>query len=334
MMEAVGQLSLRVLRGERADGIPLSSPDLNVSQIDWRQLRRWGISDTRVPAGTLVRFQQLTFWDRYRVYILGATAIFLVQTTLIAGLLVQRARRRRAEEQVRGSQAALRSSYDRIRDLGGRLLHAQDAERSHIARELHDDISQQMALLEIDLELLGKGARGDASEMAREALSRARSIAKSVHDLSHRLHPARLRLIGLVAALQGLQRELSQSGADVTFTHQHVPAALPPDVTMCLFRVAQEALQNAVKYSQAHQISMHLTGGPTSLALTIADDGIGFEVNRAWGKGLGLISMSERIEAIGGALSVRSAPGAGTRLDITIPNGRIGALDLPRAVST
>ena len=153
------QLAVRVLRGEPADSIPTSSPKLNVSQVDWRQLRRWGISEARVPAGTLVRFREPSVWDRYRAYILGAAAILLAQTALIAGLLVQRARRRHAEENVRASQAELRASYERIRDLGARLLNAQDTERARIARELHDDVSQQVALLEIDLELLSGRSR-------------------------------------------------------------------------------------------------------------------------------------------------------------------------------
>ena len=122
---------------------------------------------------------------------------------------------------MRGRELELRNSYERIRDLGARLLNAQESERARIARELHDDISQQMALLQIDLELLGGTAQGDAVAMADDAVNRAQDIARSVHELSHRLHPAKLRLIGLVSALQGLQREMSQSGAVITFTHDN-----------------------------------------------------------------------------------------------------------------
>ena len=150
MMEAVANLAIRVLQGEQADSIPMSSPDLHVSQVDWRQLRRWGISEARVPAGTLVRFRELSAWDRYKAYILSCSALLLAQTALITALLVQRSRRRHAEDRVRGSQAELRTSYERLRDLGARLLNAQETERSRIARELHDDIGQQMTLLMID----------------------------------------------------------------------------------------------------------------------------------------------------------------------------------------
>ncbi len=325
MMKAVGALGVRVLRGEPADSIPTSSPNLNVSQVDWRQLRRWGISEARVPAGTLVRFREFSVWERYRAYILGAAAILLVQTALIAGLLVQRSRRRYAEENVRASQAELQSSYERVRDLGARLLSAQDTERARIARELHDDVSQQVALLEIDLEMLTDGQANGLPEV----LNRAHGIAKSVHDLSHRLHPAKLRLIGLVSALRGLQHELPRSDIAVTFTHDSVPSALPPDLTLCLFRVAQEALQNALKYSKAAHVSVHLQGDSDGLALTIADDGVGFDVNAAWGNGLGLISMSERLEAIGGRFGIRSTPGSGTRLDVRAPLHGAGGSGAP-----
>jgi signal transduction histidine kinase len=318
-LQAVGRLALRVLSGEAADSIPVASPNLNAREVDWRQLRRWGISESRVPADTLVRFKEPSVWDRYRIYILGAAAVLVAQTLLIAGLLVQRRRRRQAEEQVRSSEEALRGSYQRIRDLGSRLLHAQDTERSRIARELHDDISQQVALLAIDLEMLSGGVPPDSEALAEEALNRTQHIARSVHDLSHRLHPAKLRLIGLVAALQSLQRELSRAEPTIAFTHDHVPAHLPPDLTVSLFRIVQEAMRNAVKHSSASVVGVHLYGDPAGLVLTVSDDGVGFDVDAAWGTGLGLISMAERIEAIGGALDIRSRPGAGTTLTIRVP---------------
>jgi signal transduction histidine kinase len=318
-VDAIGVLARRILQGEAADSIPVSSPQLNVRQVDWRQLRRWNLGEARVPAGTVVSFRNLSVWERYKFTILGAVALVAGQTLLIAGLLVQRRRRWQAEQMVRGSQAALRASYEQIRDLGGRLLSAQDEERARIARELHDDISQQMALLTIDLELLGGAVQGPASEMAGEVMSRAHGIARSVHDLSHRLHPARLRLIGLVAALQGLQRELSSSDITMTFTQENVPPTLPPDLTLCLFRIAQEALQNVLKHGKARTVNVRLQGDADAVRLTITDDGVGFEVVPALGKGLGLVSMSERLDVIGGALTLHSRPGAGTRLEAVAP---------------
>ena len=319
MVEAVAGLSLRVLQGTQAGTIPTSSPDLTVSQVDWRQLRRWGISEARVPEGTQIRFREPGVWQRYKVYVLGAFAVLLAQSALIAGLLLQRSRRRQAEEKALGSEAQLRSSYRRIRDLGARLLSAQETERARIARELHDDISQQLALLEIDLELLSRALPADSEGLADEALSRSQAISRSVHDLSHRLHPARLRLIGLVAAIQGLQQELTRADVAVTFTHEGVPPNLPLDLTLSLYRVLQEGLQNALKYSGAKRVSVHLSGGGGQLVLSIVDDGVGFDVQAAWGKGLGLISIGERLEPFGGSFEVRSEAGKGTHLVATVP---------------
>ena len=318
-LDALGRLALRVLSGESAEGIPVSSPNLNVRQVDSRQLRRWGISESRVPQGTRVLFKEPSVWDRYKVYILAAAAVLVAQSFLIAGLLLQRRMRRQAEDHVRRDEEALRGSYERIRDLGARLLQAQDSERSRIARELHDDISQQVALLSIDLELLLGAVQPDTEPLAGEALNRAQDLARSVHDLSHRLHPTKLRLIGLVPALQALQRELSRSDTTIAFTHEGVPANLPLDLTLSVFRVVQEAVQNALKHGRARTVTVDLRGGSNVLALTVSDDGVGFDVDAAWGEGLGLISMGERIEAIEGTLDIRSTPGGGTCLTITVP---------------
>ena len=212
-VKAIATLALRVLRGERADDIPVSSPSTDVDQVDWRQLRRWGLDESRLPTGTRVQFRPPSMWDQYSRYIIGAVMLMLAQSALIAGLLVQRTKRQRverelrgSERELRGSQAKLRVSYDRIRDLSRRLLGEQEAERARIARELHDDINQQLAILSIELD----GLRSDQLQVhSTKRLSRAmettQGISTSVRELSHRLHPSKLRLIGLVAALDNLR---------------------------------------------------------------------------------------------------------------------------------
>jgi len=262
---------------------------------------------------------QASVWERYDIYLLGAAAVLVAQWLLIAGLVAQRRKRRAAEDRLRSGEEALRSSSRRIDDLGARLLHAQDTERSRIARELHDDISQQVGLLSMNLELLYEAVPPGTEALAGDALDQAREIARKIHDLSHRLHPTRLRLTGLVAALQTLQRELSRPGTTITFTYDRVPANLPVELTLSLFRVVQEALQNALKHSQGRTVAVDLRGASNGLALTICDDGEGFNIDAEWGTGLGLISMSERIEAVGGTFDVRSRPGEGTFLTITVP---------------
>jgi signal transduction histidine kinase len=316
---AAAGMALRVLNGESADSIPVATDDFNVNQLDLRQLRDWGISENRAPAGTQVLFREPSAWARYKYYIVGAAAIVTAETLLILLLLVEGSRRRLAEERARGSEAALRSSHDRIRDLGGRLLGAQETERARIARELHDDVSQQLALLSIDLELLGDHVEPRSTDLAEAAMNRAQEIARSVHDLSHRLHPAKLRLIGLIAGIHGLRNEMSSGGMVISFNHNHVPPSFPADLTLCLFRVVQEALQNAVKYSNATKVAIDLSCEANRLTLNIADNGVGFDVRTAWGTGLGLISMSERLEAFGGAIDIQSTRGAGTQLAIDVP---------------
>jgi signal transduction histidine kinase len=316
----VGEMALRVLAGTRPQDIPIETARVT-PVIDWRQVQRWGIDPSRIPPASQIEYRDPTVWERYRVYIVGTVTVLLAQAGLIAGLVIQRTRRRKAEQQVRRSEAALQTSYHRIRDLGSRLLNAQEDERARIARELHDDISQQLAVLKMALKRLGRAAPGEAAAAAAtaEAVKRLEDIDISVHDLSHRLHPARLRVIGLVDALNGLHRELSHPGVTITFTHERVPLALPPDLTLCLYRIVQEALHNARKYSEARSVAVTLTGGSHGIALTIVDDGVGFDVNAAWRKGLGLISVRERVEAIGGTFALHSSPGAGTRLEVNVP---------------
>jgi signal transduction histidine kinase len=314
----IGQLALRILAGTRPQDIPIETEEV-LPIIDWRQAQRWNIAPSRLPAGSQIVYREPSVLKRYPVYIVAATTVLLAQAALIAGLFFQRTKRREAEQQVRRSVADLRKSYERVRSLGSRLLNAQEGERSWIARELHDDIGQQLAVLNIDLALLGRTIDGRAGTMAAEAMNQVNAIIKSVRDLSHRLHPARLQLLGLVPALQGLQSELSQPHLTITFTHGKIPPTLAPNVTLCLFRIVQEVLQNALKYSGAHHVSVDLRRVGEGIALTIVDDGVGFDVDAAWGKGLGLISVSERVEAIGGKFGIRSSPGAGTRLEVNVP---------------
>jgi signal transduction histidine kinase len=321
-LEAAAAQASRLLAGERTDGIPVSTPDLYVGQVDWRQIERWNIRSARIPAGTTIRFREPGAWERYKIYILGGAAVIAVQTMLIAGLVIQRAYRRKAEEQVRRAEEDLRVSYDRIHDLGGRLLVAQEAERARIARELHEDISPLMALVALDLEMLRGASNRDpaaADTAAAVTIERVNAITKALHALSNRLHPPKLRLIGLVPALAGLAREYSTGNTTVIFNSWGLPDVVPHDVTLCFYRVAQEALRNAVTHGTATNISMHVDGLPDRIRLVIVDDGIGFDVTARIGHGLGLASMRERVEAFHGRLKVDSRPGVGTRIEARLP---------------
>ena len=321
-IKAVADLAVRVLKGERPDDIPILTANTIERKVDWRQLQRWDISDARVPAGSQMLFRPPSAWERYKAYIVSAVILILAQSVLVGVLLVQRRHLRLAEETVQHGKADLKASRERIRDLGGRLLAAQDAERSRIALELHDDVSQQLAVLMMNLQLLcgfGPGRDDDAEIVAREALEHADGIARSLRDLSHRLYPTKLRLLGLVPALASLQHDMTTAHLSVRFSHSNVPPGLPHDLTLALYRVVQEALHNVIAHSDAAEVRIDVDGRGGALFMTIEDDGVGFDVNSPLGEGLGLISMRERLECVGGALTISSCPGAGTRIEIVIP---------------
>jgi signal transduction histidine kinase len=208
-------------------------------------------------------------------------------------------------------------SHERNRDLAARLLRAQETERARIARELHDDICQRILLLTIELESVAR--TNDGARAAAAALTVARDISNDLRELSHQLHPTRLRVIGLVRALESHCSELSHAGLAIAYTHANVPSALSADAMLCLFRVAQEALQNTLKYSRATEVAVHIHGASDGLTLTIVDNGVGFDVEAAWGTGIGLGSMLERMHAAGGSLTLTSRPGAGTRVVAFLP---------------
>jgi signal transduction histidine kinase len=325
-IEVVTNLALDVLRGGRADAIPVVTRDLSVDQVDMRQVDRWSISRSRIPPGTALMFRDASPWEQYKVYILASAAFLVLETILIAALLIQISRRRRVETRISGSEAELRTSYDRIRDLGGRLIGAQEAERSRIARELHDDVSQEVALLTMHLNVASSATRKgrrDAEIFVNEALERTHRIANTLHNMSHRLHPAGLRLIGLVPSIHGLLRELRKSHTDIaiSFTHEKPPDTIDPDAALCMFRITQEALQNAIKHSGADRIDVHFAGDRTHLRMTFTDNGVGFDVRAVERRGIGLISINERLEPFGGTLTIRSTIGTGTCLDVILPLG-------------
>ena len=208
-----------------------------------------------------------------------------------------------------------------LRELGGRLIAAQEEERRRIARELHDDVSQRLALLSVELERLGMHRVQSAGADERwKALSRAAAeIATDLHRISHRLHPSRLDALGLVAAIGGFCQELwSQEGLQVRFTHEAVPRAIPGDVALCLYRIVQESLQNVIKHSGGMQAEVHLAGSGDRLLLRITDPGGGFAPERRESVGLGLLSMRERVHSVGGDFVIQAAPGRGTRIGVRV----------------
>jgi signal transduction histidine kinase len=219
--------------------------------------------------------------------------------------------------------SAKRRAESALKTVAGKLVAAQEEERNRVARELHDDIGQQVALLLSGLDTL-LDARRATGERMRSGLEGVRrhlhELASSVHSLSYRLHPAKLRLLGLIPTLAALCRDVSaQSGIDVRFDPAEIVEAIPGPVALCLFRVTQEALQNAVKHSGARRVQVTLAKGPRRLTLRITDKGKGFDPLSSQSMGLGLLTMRERVELSGGRLRLETGSGRGTTIEAMLP---------------
>jgi PAS domain S-box-containing protein len=451
----VGEMARQILAGTRAQDIPLEQPR-RVPTFDWRQLQRWGISESQLPANSTILYRQPGVWELYRPHILGGALLVSLQSAFIAALLIQRMRRKasedalresqqrltmataagalgvwdwnfetnelyvdpglksllgfddaeistrpedwgsrvhpqdlsasaaqvkacmdgetdvyevehrmvhkdgsekwflsrgsairsangtlrrivgtkvditarkRAEEAIRESEAELQASHREIQRLAGSLIAAQDTERTRIARDLHDDVSQQLAALSIALSALKRRVR-DASPNAElqygvsSIQQRAVALAESVRDLSHDLHPDVLKHAGLTATLASHCAGLSGvQGMAVTCTAEGDFESIEPEIALCLYRIAQEALHNVVKHSGARQAEVHLVRTSDCAEVTVSDNGKGFDIaeTRKNGSGLGLISINERVRLAGGTLSVMTEWNKGTQVRARVP---------------
>ena len=246
-------------------------------------------------------------------HIIAGLALLTLQTGLIIGLLVLRARRRRAESE-------LRASFVRIRELGGRLLTAQETERTRIARELHDDITQHLAVLKLDLHLLAETVQGPAETAASEAMKYADDIATERPESLAPVVPRKAAgdRAGHVLSKDSSANSLTTVPALRSHTKTFRRACRP--IWPC---ASSESCRKPCRMPSStvrpKTISVHLTGNSHRLDLTVVDDGVGFVVEGAGHQGFGLISMGERVEAMGGTFNVSSSPHRGTRLNVTMP---------------
>ena len=205
-----------------------------------------------------------------------------------------------------------------------KLIEAQERERTRIARELHDDVNQRIALLAIELDLLEQ----NLPDFASQVRSRIQQVGKSVSNIgndiqaiAHRLHSSKLEYLGIVPAIAGFCKELTEyQKVEIDFRHANIPPDLPQEVALCLFRVLQQALQNGVKHSGVRSFRVELHGAPGEIQLTVSDSGVGFETKSAMtGEGLGLISMRERLHLVKGEISIESQPNHGTTIRAHVP---------------
>ncbi len=213
-----------------------------------------------------------------------------------------------------------------LRSLTGKLIQAQEEERRRLARELHDGLNQELAILTMELGMVAKQVP-ETEPVIREQLSKLRDrtegLVNDLHRMTHELHPAALELLGLVPALRSHCAEFSaNAGIRVWFRVVSELGQMRPETAVCLYRIAQESLRNVAKHSRAQEAWVEIEQDNGEIRLSIVDTGVGFE-NEApdAGKCLGLISMRERVRLLSGMIKIKSAPGEGTRVEVRVPAG-------------
>jgi PAS domain S-box-containing protein len=221
-----------------------------------------------------------------------------------------------------------KAAEESLEDLSGQLIRAREDECARIARELHDDVSQRMALMSIALEQLGQGApetNGNMSKQLKQLMNQAGEVSREIHRIARDLHPSKLVYLGLVAAVKSLCDELHQiHKLKIEFSHDGVPAGLSQEISLCLYRIAQECLNNAIKHSGARDAKVKLLGTGDEIVLRVSDTGLGFDPDSpAIKRGLGLVSMKERLRLVRGNISVESRPSQGTQITASVPLGTL-----------
>jgi len=232
---------------------------------------------------------------------------------------------KRSELALQQNQLVLQEKREELQMLTEKLFKAQDSERQRIARDLHDDFSQRLAALVLDVASLQRHPRllpeliGKALEPVREEL---KQLSDDLRQLAHRLHPSLLKHAGLGAALEEyIQQAMQRTGLNITLKASNAPDSLPLDLATCLFRVCQESLQNVVKHAKATEVLVKLSGSSKGIGLSVTDNGTGFDSHdkSSHQKGLGVTSMQERLRLLNGFLNIHSRVASGTKVCAWIP---------------
>ncbi len=305
----VGRDALEILAGKPPQDIPIvQSPSLCL--FDWRQLQRWKLDESKLPAGSTVLFRHATLWERHQQTVLIGLLVIVGLSLLTFYLLFERKQLGAARnEQMR---------------LSGMLINAHEVERARLASELHDDFSQRLAVLSLGLETAAEVASEspvEANRQLHELMNSAGEIGADLHTLSHRLHSSTLERLGLAAGVAAFCKEFTaQQGIRVVFSHDDVPRSVSPDVALCLFRIVQEALRNVKKHSGSGNAQVQLEQVADAIHLSISDRGRGFDMKEvADRQGLGLWSMQERVRLVGGRFEIRSETQKGTTIEVWAP---------------
>ena len=304
-----GRDTLEILGGKPPQDIPVvHGPSFYV--FDWRALRRWNLDESKLPAGSTILFREPAFSERYKLTVLTGLLVVASMALLIAFLIYK--------------QRQLKLARNAPEHLSGMLINAQEQERRRIASEIHDDFSQRLATLTLGMETAAQNisvSPEEANLQLQELSSAAIDLGTDLHTLSHRLHSATLENLGLTPGLSALCREFTaQQGIKIESTLDLVPRSVDPDVSLCVFRITQEALRNIKKHSRASSAQVRLQLADNTIHLSVYDQGVGFNPKESPnGEGLGIRSMEERVRLLGGRFEIQSKVGTSTKIDVWLP---------------
>jgi signal transduction histidine kinase len=430
-------IAARVLKGEAVSNFPPKVFGPLTATYDWRELKRWKISEKSLPAASKIVLRKPTTWELYKGRIVFVLSVLVGQAALISLLVFELNRRKRVEAELRQAQTSMDLAadaahlgmlvwetsnaqiwasekwkaihafeekeivtFDRFlsrvhsedrkivehsmkgavrkaggfvvqhrlvlpdgqerwialtgrvermvsdgffRALGvaidvteqvtaertthemtGRLINAQEEERKRIARDLHDDMNQRLAMLSMEAETLSRmGSVPGGKPLLAEIGTQVRGLATEIHKLSYQLHPSKLEYLGLVAAARALCQEQSQLWAvPIDFVQAEVPRELNPETALAIYRILQEALQNVGRHSDATYARVELTRHNDVIRLLITDNGDGFDMEeKSHHGGMGLVGMRERVHSVHGHIVIQSSPGQGTSIEVRVPIG-------------
>ncbi len=284
--------------------------DAEAEENDWDQFQRLreGLADTYRMDKRYIRKDGSRIWGRVNVTFLRGSGN---QEPVVVATVEDISAAKKAS-------AELSQLNHELHQLTTRLIQSQEVERQRIARELHDDISQRLALVMMDIDAWqGEIPFQRTTDHAalRHVMAQLDELSTDVHNLSHRLHSNKLQHLGLPAAVRELCEQFStRHGLAIEMQEENVPRVLPELVSLCFYRVAQEALKNAVKHSGSSRIAVKIRKDGTTLRMHIQDFGVGFDTGSPSSAGLGLMTMQERLRMVGGALTINSAPENGTEV--------------------
>lgn len=303
LAKVVADVGAAILGGAHPDSLATVTFTQWPVVVDWEQVQRHGITRSALPEDATILNRPLAPWQAYPRT--SAAVSLLIGLLLASTIIAQR------------SQRLLRQARDARSELSQRLMQLQEEERTRIARDLHDDLCQRMTALAIELDRATGSATPHASPSPGD---RVRGLIQRTQDIARDLHSTWLGMMELPQAVAELVASL-RGGTDlpITVDAETWPRQLPPELTTAAYRVVQEALQNVIRHAGASQCSVSLTRRGRSLQVAIRDDGVGFRENTTAPRRLGLLSMRERAEGMGGTLHIESAPYEGTTIILSLP---------------